>query len=739
MGVRLKHLVVRVLAGLLALALAGAVVDRCLHAIVVQEERQVEQTLQDVGEQNAAKLRAVLDSRKMLLAAMCVQMSDEADTSFLVDQFKVLVSIYDAKHIGFADLDGQAYTTDGVYANVAHWDAFRRAMAGETLLTDVTADDLTGDGESINICAAPVYRDGTGALMGVMFATYRTETFSQLLQVGSFTGLGTSCIFQHDGLLVAAAGEGVWQPGKSLFEVLNGQDPANAAAVARLQSHVWGHNEGALMLTMSDGQSSYYFHVVEMDSHPGWYLTTIVPTAVLTQRTQPMLDSVRVMIAVVAVLLLLCVLVYLWTYHVQQKALHRLAYVDPITGGDNYAAFCQKMTDGRKVSGPGYVVSADLRDFDAINNTCGVQRGNEVIRAMHAVLAGDLDKGELCARISADRFILFLHAEGDEALVSRLKLYRDQIAAISPQQGIPPIMSKFGARAVATTGNPERAYRDVNVALRRLSERVDYFYAIYNDEDKSRASQTHDIETSFDRAITQHRFEMWYQPKYIPQSGRLAAAEALVRWRQSDGRLMAPGKFIPLFERNGMIAQLDEYTFHAVCAQQRFWLDRGKAVVPISVNLSRVSLMFPDIAQRLAQIVQSYGLETKYVELEITESAMEGRANLDQLIHQLRSAGFRIQMDDFGSGYSSLSTLTSRCFDNVKLDKSLVDCIGQEEGNALIESIIGLVHRLGMTVTAEGVEREEQVWFLQGLKVDNIQGFYYSKPLPGGDFEKLLD
>lgn len=739
MKVKRRRLAVRVLAGLLALTLAWVAVDRYLQAIMAQEERQMEQTLMDVGEQNAAKLRAVLDSRKMLLAAMCVQMSDEADTAFLIDQFKVLVDIYNVKHIGFADLDGLAYTTDGAYASVAHWDAFRRAMAGETLLDDVTSDDLTGDGERINVCAGPVYRAGTGELMGVMFTTYRTQTFSQLLQVGSFTGQGTSCIFQQDGLLVAAAGEGALRPGENIYQVLPAQDPANADAVAQLQSYVRRRGQDALTLTVSNGQSPYYFQVMEIDSRPGWYLTTIVPTAVLTQRTQPMLKSVRSMIAVVTAMLVLCALVYLWTFRTQRKELRRLAYVDPLTGGDNYAAFCREMTDGRRVSGPGWVISADLRDFDSINNACGAHRGNEVIRAMHQVLTQGLEKGELCARVSADRFILFLHAEGEEALVARLGLYRDQIAAISAQQGIPPIMSKFGVRAVATTGDPQRAYRDVNLALRRLTERVDHFYAIYNDEDKNRASETHDIETRFDRAIAQHRFEMWYQPKYEPQTGRLAAAEALVRWRRSDGRLVPPGKFIPLFERNGMIARLDEYTFDAVCAQQRFWLDRGKAAVPVSVNLSRVSLMFPDIAQRLSQIVQRHGLETKYIELEITESVMEGRANLDQAIRRLRDAGFRIQMDDFGSGYSSLSTLTSRCFDNVKLDKSLVDCIGQEEGNALIESIIPLVHRLGMTVTAEGVEREEQVWFLQGLKVDNIQGYYYSKPLPAGDFESLLN
>lgn len=738
MRVRRQHLLLRALIGILALVLAVVATRQCLRSIVVQEEKQVEQTMLDVGEQTGGKLQAVLDASNRMLSAMCVQMSDEADPAYLIDQFRVLVDVYHVERIGFIDPDGLAYTTDGVYADLSDYPPFRRSMAGDMYLSDVMVDHLSATPQNVNICSAPVYRQDSGELMGVMFTAYRTEIFSQLLQVGSFDGQGTSCIFQSDGTLVATTGGDAPAPGENLFDSLVQGDPDNRSSVDALRRHIADKAPEALLLTFSNDQQEDYFHIMEMSGRPGWYLATIVPTDVLSQRTDPLLGSVQTMIALVTALLLIFGAVYLWTYHSQRKELHRLAYVDPITGGHNYAAFAHRLEGGVGVSGAGYIVSADLRDFDSINDTCGIQRGNEVIRAMHAVLCARLDKGELCARVVADRFVLFLHADSQEALVARLALWRDEIAAISAQQGIPQIMSKFGVRAVSSPDHPESAYRDINLALRRLNERVDYFYVIFNDEDRSRASETHDLETRFDKALSKHRFEMWFQPKYAPDTGKLVAAEALVRWRRADGKLIAPGKFIPLFERNGMIAQLDEYTFNAVCAQQRFWLDKGRAVVPVSVNLSRVSLMFPDIAQRLTQIAQSHGLPTRYVELEITESAMEGRANIGEVISQLRAQGFRIQMDDFGSGYSSLSTLTTGCFDNVKIDKSLVDGIGQPSCDALLTAIIQLVHQLGMTVTAEGAERQEQIDLLTDLACDNIQGYYYSRPLPIGEFEKLL-
>lgn len=422
----------------------------------------------------------------------------------------------------------------------------------------------------------------------------------------------------------------------------------------------------------------------------------------------------------------------------QKRGLHRMAYQDALTGGDNYSSFREKMRNGT-VSGAGYVISADLRGFGIINNTCGIAKGDELIHAMGEILAHDLRRGELSAHVSGDKFVMFLHSPSQRDLVNRVAALRRSIIDLSPQLSIPHIMPQFGIRPVDTPKNPERSYSDANLAKQMIKERTNYYYLIFDEKMRDRELEIQEMEDSFGPALEDRQFEMWYQPKYDPVSGEPVAAEALVRWRKPDGTLISPGKFIPLFESNGMIAQLDEYTLDTVCRQQRAWLDAGKKLVPVSVNVSRASLFFDDIAARYMVLVRRYDLPADCIELEITESAMNENENVDGILDQFHICGFHLLVDDFGSGYSSLSTLTKRRFDNIKIDKSLVDCIGQMEGDLLLESIVHMAHEFKMTITAEGVEKDYQVDFLKKQSCDNIQGFYYSRPLPAPDFDALLN
>lgn len=423
----------------------------------------------------------------------------------------------------------------------------------------------------------------------------------------------------------------------------------------------------------------------------------------------------------------------------QKKGLYHLAYMDPLTGSDNYTSFREKMCNGTGVSGAGYVISVDLRGFSSINDTCGVAKGDEVIREMSKILTDSLEHGELAAHVSGDRFVMFLHSDNQEALVERINMLRSNIIDLSPLLDVPHVVPVFGIREVDTPAYPENGYSDANLAIQQMGDRADFYYAFYDAETRRRVVENQQLEDNFETALKERQFEMWYQPKYSPQTGKLVAAEALVRWRKPDGSMISPGKFIPLFERNGMIAQLDEYTFEMVCAQQRAWLDAGLEVVPVSVNISRASLYYSDIVGRYIVIANRYGLSTDYIELEITESAVDSNQDIETLIRQFRSCGFHILVDDFGSGYSSLSTLTKNYFDNIKIDKSLVDCIDTPEGDSLLESIVHLAHQFNMTVTAEGVEQAKQVEFLIILSCDNIQGYYYSRPLPAPEFCALLN
>ena len=264
------------------------------------------------------------------------------------------------------------------------------------------------------------------------------------------------------------------------------------------------------------------------------------------------------------------------------------------------------------------------------------------------------------------------------------------------------------------------------------------YYVFYNEMDHEKLLQNQQLEERFEDSLAAGEFEVWYQPKYSAASGKIVGSEALVRWRDTDGSLISPGRFIPLFEQNGMIAKLDEYMFRAVCKQQTQWLAKGHKIYPVSINLSRASLYYVDIIEKYKAIIQEYDIDPDYIQIEITESALDETNSIRELLEQFRNMGIRILMDDFGTGYSSLSTLNMQCFDTLKLDKSLIDHIGDKNGETLLYYVISMGQRLGLHITAEGVENKIQLEFLKVNHCDDIQGFLFSKPLPAVEFEKIL-
>ena len=211
-----------------------------------------------------------------------------------------------------------------------------------------------------------------------------------------------------------------------------------------------------------------------------------------------------------------------------------------------------------------------------------------------------------------------------------------------------------------------------------------------------------------------------------------------MRWRETDGKLIPPGRFIPLFERDGYISRLDEYIFRETCHKQKYWLDKGFKVCPVSVNISRATIYGANVVDKYLGILDSCGLPHEYIQLEVLESAISGKSDIAEILEKFRSSGVRILMDDFGTGYSSLATLNMHCFDTLKIDKSLIDGIGQKDGETLLHYVIKMGRHLGLHITAEGVEHESQLSYLQEQKCDDIQGYLFSKPLRVTDYERLI-
>lgn len=241
-------------------------------------------------------------------------------------------------------------------------------------------------------------------------------------------------------------------------------------------------------------------------------------------------------------------------------------------------------------------------------------------------------------------------------------------------------------------------------------------------------------------ALEEGQFTVYYQPKYNLNDECMAGAEALVRWIHPEWGFMSPGEFIPLFEKNGFIPRLDQYVWESVCIQLQSWKEKGYPLLPISVNVSRADVYHSQLVDTLLRLTQKYDTDPSYLHLEITESAYtENSAQIISTAEQLRKLGFIIEMDDFGSGYSSLNMLGQMKLDILKLDmKFIQNEIEKPMNQSILNDIISMAHRMGLSVVAEGVETREQMRRLQIFGCDYAQGYFFAKPMPVTEFEELL-
>ena len=381
---------------------------------------------------------------------------------------------------------------------------------------------------------------------------------------------------------------------------------------------------------------------------------------------------------------------------------------------------------------PHQIVVVDIHNFKQVNSIYGENVGDDVIRFLAKELKRLISNGLVC-HYDGDSFA-FMEPVG-HSVEELEKAIRD----ISKRSPVRKIQFKCGICQCDDLTLPvsvicNRAF----LALNSIRVDVNRLAAAYDDPINQQFCREREMETSFEDAVQNQEFVVWYQPKYDVKTERMVGAEALVRWKKQDGTVVSPGEFIPLFERDGLIVRLDEYVFRKVCQMQQFLTMEYGRTLPISVNLSRNSLHYPGMIERYARIIREYQLDAQMVPIELTESSGMNMTQIKELAQKMVSLGFPLHMDDFGSGYSSISNLNSLPFHMLKLDKSLVDYIGNSRGNQVLRHIISLAHGLEMDVLAEGVETAEQVQFLREVGCDVIQGFYFSRPLPERTFLETI-
>lgn len=712
----------------------------CTNRISNELEHQLETNLIDVANQNALAISNQLNDNYMLLDSLFAEIKEiPGDMSENVMLLKGFVKANNLKRVGFCDTDGTTYTTDNVVANLSYREFFQRGMQGKSTITGVLTDALRPDAdEKVIIFSSPMYDDTTNELLGVFGLIYDAEVINASLQVECFEGQGCSFATNEAGDISIAMSYDSIQLSQNLYTDILSRNPGNTEVINTIRRNISSNtpNLGKLFI---DSVEYYYYRtpILIADGEIVWNVFTLVPTGYLLQRLKPVRNTMYLMIFLSIFLVVAAMISYLIIFSSQRRLVQRLAYRDSVTGGANYAYFKrQLLTKSRNRCG--YIVSMDIQHFSNITITAGSTAADDMIKKTWELIKQSIKDNEYAARVRDDYFVMLLNMSSDADVSRRLEQLSDEVHDLAIAYDAPGVRACFGIYPMEDITALDDSYNKAKIGREFAKERHDKCYAFYSELDHEELLKNQQLEERFDFAISNHNFEIWYQPKYSASTKEIVGSEALVRWRETDGKLIPPGRFIPLFERDGYISRLDEYVFREVCHNQKYWLDKGFKVCPVSVNISRATIYGANVVDKYLGILDSFELPHEYIQLEVLESAISGNADIAKILERFRLSGVHILMDDFGTGYSSLATLNMHCFDTLKLDKSLIDCIGGKDGETLLHYVIKMGRHLGLHITAEGVEYESQLSYLQEQKCDDIQGYLFSKPLHVMDYERLI-
>jgi diguanylate cyclase (GGDEF)-like protein len=428
----------------------------------------------------------------------------------------------------------------------------------------------------------------------------------------------------------------------------------------------------------------------------------------------------------------------------------RLAYLaqfDPLTGLPNRTLlsdrFSLMLQQARRRGVSRGVLFLDLDDFKLVNDTQGHAAGDELLQEAAKRLQSALRDGDTVARISGDEFAVILGdlARPDDAALVAQKIIERIAVPVNVQGQESVVTASVGIATFPADGdNAEALLGAADAAMYRAKQSgrnaFHFFTADINTRTRARAQMGIELR----RALERREFSLAYQPKIDLTTGQPCGAEALLRWKHPERGSIAPVDFIPVLEETGLIVPVGEWVLRRACEDLKEWLGRGAPAMPVAVNLSARQFRQHDLEERIRSIVYGVGIDPALIELEITESQlMHDPDHAVRVLRGLGDAGLRIAIDDFGTGYSSLAYLTRFPLASLKIDRSFVaDVLDDQADATIVRTIVDMAHTLGFTVIAEGVERDSQAAFLRALGCEQAQGFLFARPMPAEDFSALL-
>lgn len=701
--------------------------------------KQIQISMEDEAALCAEMIERQYQSDMLLLDGLAVRMASsmKEDLEKGIERLVSTAERYGMKRISYSGADGDTITTDKLSMNLKGIDNFERAIAGETLLTNVVIDEF--DGEDVNIYSMPVYDSDTKEIMGVMSLVYHSEVFKELLSVTSFDGEGYTYIIDSKGNVIINTNHHNAIAGlENIIEYIE-KNQQNEKTVAEIKSSIANKTKSFFEVHSENGNKLACSMPLSIND---WFVVSVVPKDVAENTKNTIMHSVAIYCIGISWIAVFVVLSIHFSQKEKNRLLEEALYIDPITGGRTFAKFCldcRKRLDEQKEE-KAVCLFLDIDNFNLIASLYSNERMNKIINNIYMTIQQYVGDNGIVCRKNTDQFCIMYFYNDMEELESSLARFNQAIHdtkifdhMLRPTIGI--YVVEHYKESIDEMVNKARIAHDT------IKQNMESCMSYYDESFRNVLYENTHLEDEMEIALKNHEFQPYIQPKYNAENGKICGGEALIRWITADGRIISPAKFIPLAENNGFIRKLDREVFSMVCTLQKYFVDKGIKPLPISVNVSRQLMYDKSFADDYYNHMKEMGLSHDLIELEITESALFEDMDLFRAtLEKLRGYGFRILMDDFGTGYSSLMMLKSVPIDELKLDKSFVDDYSDEKGSSIICCVLDLAKMLELPVVAEGVETEDQYQYLKERGCEVIQGYYFSKPLPAMEFmNKIID
>jgi diguanylate cyclase (GGDEF)-like protein len=426
--------------------------------------------------------------------------------------------------------------------------------------------------------------------------------------------------------------------------------------------------------------------------------------------------------------------------------IEKMAYIDEVTGIFNRNRFMQIGQEAFECTRDSnidyWVIITDIDNFHIINDTTGYENGNKLLQRMASIVTAQTTSGGFVARIGGDNFALLVKdSENDELPIHIINTIQNELRDIKSET--------FKAQTITCSAGYCKM-SDSSIDFSKVLDQAEFSLSLsdgsresvirYDNKVHERVLRDAETEKEIAEAIENNEFVLFYQPKISLIDGTLMGMEALIRWIKPDGRLVPPVQFIPIAEKSMSITQISNFVLNEACRQNKLWQDKGLPPLTVSVNLTSVDFYQTDVIAKIKEVLERTGLEPQYLDIELTESlALKDIDNAVFQMDEIRNLGVKLSMDDFGTGYSSLSYIQVLPISLLKLDRSFIMYLEQDEmSREIVSAVIRIAKCKRIETIAEGVENAEQAAILRASGCDYVQGYLFGKPMPAEKFEEFV-